>query len=68
MIQTETSSVGLCAGCTLSLMGDVVAKMASVSFRGMGKLQMFPSQQAAHSCTEKTKQQTIKKEREIYTF
>lgn len=49
MIQTESSSVGLCAVCMLSLMGDVVAKMASVSFRGRGMLQMFPSQQAVHS-------------------
>lgn len=33
-------------GCPLVwLMGDVVANVASVSFRGSGKLQIFPSQQ-----------------------
>lgn len=37
-------------------MGDVVANVASVSFRGSGKLQIFPSQQEVQtlwpSCSE----------------
>ncbi len=37
--------------------------MASVSFRGRGMLQMFPSQQDVHTCIEKNKQYAeIKKE------
>lgn len=41
----DTSSDTQC-GCPLVwLMGDVVANVASVSFRGSGKLQIFPSQQ-----------------------
>lgn len=33
-------------------MGDVVAKVASVSFRGSGKLQIFPSQQEVQTWKE----------------
>lgn len=42
-------SMWLCESPTVLLSGEVVVKMALVSFEGIGKLQMFPSQQAVHT-------------------
>lgn len=41
--------------CGAPLRGDVVAKMASDSFRGTRRLQIFPSQQAVHVCQRRSK-------------
>ena len=44
-----------CPAVAVPLRGEVVAKTASVWFQGIGRLQMFPSQQAVHTWSNKNK-------------